>query len=1076
MKKSLLILLLFSCLGFRVHGQAKSESTWLNWQGFAEYNGVIDTVAYYSYDLFPDSTVKVNNYVGGYTYDRWHSAGQTLDPHSLTLVQGSNQYYIDYNIPYTLDTILLNYYNYTHPIANANIKDTLVFDFYDNTDLALFNYNNNHWPIVIDSFRPQTTTGWKFAKEVKYVLQTTDEVTASVASLKIAAGVPIAAGGVCGYTVTFRPGYTYSANDTLDPINGGKVPYKKLDLFSILVNRVYDTSTAARDRYSYNTSEIANDQSKYSLGFDSVYVWGSAWGFATAPSVPFFSYLYNSFFHISTVAIPNGDAGISAITTPKGPVCSGTVDSVTLVLTNYCKRPLTYVNLSYTINGANMKTFTWRGNLAQNMNDTLQLPGYDSFPAAGTYLIKAWTSNPNGGADTVASDDTTIIKLKVLATPTVSIKALGSTTVCAGDTVVLVADTGTNYTYQWQEGGNNLKNATSDTFKTTGIGTYSVMISNGTTCTATSNSIGVSVNPKPMAKIYTPGGCSGTQISFFDSSKIAYGSITGWSWGFGDGSAKSGSKNPAHKYTSDGQFTIKLTVTSQGGCIDSTSYVLNVAPAPVAKFTIPASVCQSSTINFIDSSTISSGTYSVLWEFGDGNTDTTKSTTHQYAKAGTYAVTLVASANGGCADSVTHQIIINGTPGIKIAVTGSCVNQSTSFKASDTVAGETISSYLWHFGDGDSATGQTVAHIYLNAGHETVTLSAVSSKSCANSIGKGINVNSQPVSVFGFTGGCSGSAVQFEDSSLSNGFVHYLWEFGDGTKNDTNTNPSHIYITAKAYTVSEIITTGNGCTDTSHTVVNIVNPPSAGFTGPASSICAGQPAAFTINSVVAGVNYNWNFGDKGTSTSSNPSHTYLDSGNYTVYLTASNGSCKDSTNQKLQVNPPAVSNFSSVITGTTVKFTPADSAQTTLSWNFGDGAKTVAHEGQVSHTYAKGRYGVTLTVTNSGNCTASTTDSVTIGSTGIDNGANNLFNVSIYPNPFTSSTNIEYTLDKNQDVSIEVYDMNGKAKVRNTENNQLSGKHTFTFNPAMYGSGSGMYFVKLIIGNEQVAKTVVMAK
>jgi len=115
----------------------------------------------------------------------------------------------------------------------------------------------------------------------------------------------------------------------------------------------------------------------------------------------------------------------------------------------------------------------------------------------------------------------------------------------------------------------------------------------------------------------------------------------------------------------------------------------------------------------------------------------------------------------------------------------------------------------------------------------------------------------------------------------------YSWTFGDGGTSTTQ-SPSYTYAAAGTYTVTLTVTDNQGATNSvSHTVtVSSGNqPPTAAFT----SSCSGLTCAFTSTSSDPDGSisaYSWNFGDGGTSTVQNPSHTYAVGGTtYTVTLT-----------------------------------------------------------------------------------------------------------------------------------------------------------------------------------------------
>ena len=64
--------------------------------------------------------------------------------------------------------------------------------------------------------------------------------------------------------------------------------------------------------------------------------------------------------------------------------------------------------------------------------------------------------------------------------------------------------------------------------------------------------------------------------TFTDLSKDSDGTIVSWIWDFGDGSVST-EKNPEHRYTKFGVYSVTLTVTDRGGASHSTSQDVNVS-------------------------------------------------------------------------------------------------------------------------------------------------------------------------------------------------------------------------------------------------------------------------------------------------------------------------------------------------------------------------------------------------------------------------------------------------------------------------------------------------------------------
>ncbi|MDX1459678.1 MAG: PKD domain-containing protein [Xanthomonadales bacterium] len=73
--------------------------------------------------------------------------------------------------------------------------------------------------------------------------------------------------------------------------------------------------------------------------------------------------------------------------------------------------------------------------------------------------------------------------------------------------------------------------------------------------------------------------CTELACNFSDTSTDADGSITGWSWDFGDGNGST-AQNPAHSFASAGSYTVSLTVTDDDGLTDNTSTLVTVSVPP----------------------------------------------------------------------------------------------------------------------------------------------------------------------------------------------------------------------------------------------------------------------------------------------------------------------------------------------------------------------------------------------------------------------------------------------------------------------------------------------------------------
>ncbi len=240
----------------------------------------------------------------------------------------------------------------------------------------------------------------------------------------------------------------------------------------------------------------------------------------------------------------------------------------------------------------------------------------------------------------------------------------------------------------------------------------------------------------------------------------------------------------------------------------------------------------------------------------------------------------------------------------------------------------------------------------------------------------------------------SGSAplkVQFTDLSTGD-ITGWSWSFGDGG-GAISRNPYYIYNNPGTYTVSLKVLGPAGSnteTKTDYIVVQGGNiPPTANFSASPTTGMAPLTVQFTNLSTGDITDYSWTFGDGGTSTLANPSHTYNSDGTYTVGLTVTGPAGTHSTIKpsliKVGSQPPVANFTASPRTGDqplAVQFSDISSGNITgWSWFFGDGgSSTLANPG---HTYTQaGTFTVSLTVNGPGGSdSVEKTDFITVNPT-----------------------------------------------------------------------------------------------
>lgn len=154
------------------------------------------------------------------------------------------------------------------------------------------------------------------------------------------------------------------------------------------------------------------------------------------------------------------------------------------------------------------------------------------------------------------------------------------------------------------------------------------------------------------------------------------------------------------------------------------------------------------------------------------------------------------------------------------------------------------------------------------------------------------------------------------------------------------------------------------------------------------NLCKNSLLTFNDQSVVEVTSWNWTFGDGASSTELNPTHTYSDTGNFSVNLTITSNSIEYNSTQIINISAPPIvtfvadsskvlySSYTRVFTDNSTSANPINS----YNWSFGDGSMPISTQlPSIQYKYSdKGTYQVWLTVIDNKGCMDSVSNDIAI--------------------------------------------------------------------------------------------------
>lgn len=447
---------------------------------------------------------------------------------------------------------------------------------------------------------------------------------------------------------------------------------------------------------------------------------------------------------------------------------------------------------------------------------------------------------------------------------------------------------------------------------------------------------------------------------------------------------------PTSTAIKNGKDTLLLISTGNGVCpADTDNVVITFTTSPTVSAGNDMIVCKD-TVSVPLCATVNVAT-GVQWKsLGSGKfiTDSTKlCTSYKPSKADTAAGSVIlyvtTTGNGNCL-AVRDSMRITFTSTIKVNITSSdtaCAN--SVIPVSVTVS---TNSGIWSSnGTGSFSPSVTALNGFYKPSKADSAMGSV--KLIFTSTNNGICLVQRdtitvyiiptPFADFSIIPACAENPSPFTDKSTpAVDIVNWKWDFGDASSSAVLQNPKHVYVKGGTYAVTLIVTSKNGCRDTTKKNITIPYKPSANFY--TTGICLKEGVQFTDSSFVTAagiIKWNWYFGDNKTDTLKNPLHYFPSSGTYTNLLVVkSSGGCIDSVEKKLTIARGPDADFTSDADFANVKqtihFTDKSNDATVWVWNFGDASlDSVSVLQHPSHAYLiTGHFKVCLFVSDKNNC------------------------------------------------------------------------------------------------------------
>ncbi|GIV53860.1 MAG: hypothetical protein KatS3mg039_0378 [Candidatus Kapaibacterium sp.] len=727
-------------------------------------------------------------------------------------------------------------------------------------------------------------------------------------SVAVTCGSCTTTSGALAVTVTQSPSVTIAASGTTQLCTG-------YSSGPILSSSVSNCSGAATYQWYLNNAAIVGATN-------------SSYAVPTGLSAGLYTYT----LMVTCASGCSGYSNMVHVLIQKTPTATATVSGASLLCTGYTTSPMLTVSVGHCTTTPQYQWYIDGSPITGATTSTYTLP---TGLSAGTYT---YTVSVTCGICTGTSNP---VAVTVAQSPSVSIATSDATSLCTGYSsgptlTSSVSNCSGTAQYQWYQNSVAIVGATSSSYTvpaglSAGTYVYTLVVTCGS-CSATSNSVTVTVSQTPAVTISTSGStnlCTGYSSGPTLTSSVSNCSGTAqYQWYQNSvaivGATSSGYTVPAG--LSAGTYVYTVVVTCGGCSATSNSVTVTVSPSP--SVTINANGSTSLCVGYSSGPTLTSsvsncsGTAQYQWY--QNSVAIVGATGSSYTvpaglSAGTYTYTLVVTCGSCSATSSSVTVTVSQTPTVTISASGS-TNLCTGYSSGPTLTSSVsncsgMAQYQWYQNSvaivGATSSSYTVP-AGLSAGTYVYTLVVTCGSCSATSNSVTVTVSQTPtvtISASGSTNLCTGySSGPTLTSSVSNcsGTAQYQWYQNSvaivGATGSSYTVPAGL--SAGTYTYTLVVTCGS-CSATSNSVTVTVSPsPTVTISASGSTnLCTGYSSGPTLTSSVSNCSgtaqYQWYQNSVAIVGATGSSYTVpagLSAGTYTYTLVVTCGSCSATSN------------------------------------------------------------------------------------------------------------------------------------------------------------------------------------